>query len=177
MRKLSLIVALCLMTLSGWAQDEEESLGKKIEELTTSWDNASVALNSYEGLSKFCVSPEYRQEIIDLLNGIHHYDSVLYDRLVKLARHSNNKEVTQTLKDIEKLEQEYDMKSFLHFLHEECVRRSDLEKHAATLKNDIGENSLDGQIYLIETELNKYIKHITKAIDNIRVHTQHLHIK
>lgn len=162
------------------AQDENslsgKSLGKIIEELTYNWDDEAVKLNNYGGLNKFCASPEYRNEIISLLKDIHHYDSALYDRLVKASRFSKDKEIEKTMKEIEKFETEYDMKSFLHFLHEECVRVKDIEHNADISKNDIAENSYDGQVYLVETELNKYIKHITKRMDHIRKHIHHLHL-
>lgn len=160
------------------AQDQtKESLGKKIDELTYDWDLKADELDNYEGLTRFCLNAPYRTEILTLLKDLHHYDSVLYERLSKAARFSHDREIKKTIKDIEEFEAEYDMKSLVHFLHEECDRRKDIEHNADVLKGGIGSDSYDGQIYLIETELNKFIKHITKRVDNIRKHVHHLHIE
>lgn len=159
------------------AQSENDGIGQAINDLTYSWDLEATELNSYLGLSKFCLSQEYRTEITDLLNDIHHYDSVLYDRLVKASRFNKDKEIDKTLQEISDFEGEYGMKNFFSFLREECKDRNEIEKNAEDLKNDIGSQSYSGQVYLVETELNKYIKQITKRVDNIRKHVQHLHIK
>ena len=176
MKKIAFTLVAFGFFLGAGAQDNE-TLGQHIDELTYRWDEESKALNNYDGLSEFCLSVEYRSKIIILLNDIHHYDSVLFDRLSKAARFSKDHEIEKTLKEIEKFEGKYDMRSFLHFLHEECDRRKEIEHNAKELKNDIGANSYDGQIYIIETELNKYIKHITKRMDHIRKHVHHLHVK
>lgn len=177
MKKVLFTVIAFTLFFCAMAQDATETLGQKIDELTYQWDEEAVGLNNYPGLSRFCTSAEYRGEIITLLQDIHHYDSVLYNRLSTAARFNNDHEIKSTLKEIEKFEGDYDMKSFIHFLHEECELRNEIEHNAEELKNDIGANSYDGQIYIIETELNKYIKHITKRVDNIRKHVHHLHVK
>lgn len=176
-----LIASLLSIFLSApaWSQTDEsaETLSKEIDDLTYSWDLEADNLNSYDGLTKFCKDANYRKEITDLLNNIHHYDSVLYDRLVKAARFNKDKEIEKTINEISQFEDEYNMKSFIAFLHDECSNRNDIEKHSEELKNDIGDQSYSGQIYLIETELNKFIKQITRRVDNIRVHVHHLHVK
>ncbi|MEQ8474439.1 MAG: hypothetical protein RIC35_24795 [Marinoscillum sp.] len=166
---------LLIMSTSIYAQ--ENTLGSAIDDLTYKWDGEARNLNSYEGLSKFCDDKEYRVEIIDLLNEIHHYDSVLYDRLVAAQRFKKDKEIEKTLDEIAKFEKKYSMQTFIHFLHEECISRNEIEKHSDESRNDIGANSYDGQIYIIETELNKFIKHITKRVDHLRKHVHHMHIK
>lgn len=178
MKRIILSVFAVLAVCSVFAQeDDQKTLGTVIDDLTYEWDLEADNLNNYEGLSRFCVDKEYRLNVIDLLNDIHHYDSVLYDRLVKAARFNDDREINKTLKEIAKFEEEYSMKKFIHFLHEECIVRSDIEKNAEDLRNDIGSSSYDGQIYIVETELNKYIKHITRRMDHIREHVHHLHIK
>lgn len=169
-------LAVCLTTPM-LAQSDQESIGQAINDLSYSWDLEAGTLNSYQGLSRFCQSPEYRTEITDLLNNIHHYDSVLYDQLVKASRFNKDKEIEKTLQEIAEFEGEYGMKNFIDFLHKECANRNDIEKHSEELKNDIGSESYGGQVYLVETELNKFIKQITKRVDNIRQHVHHLHIK
>ncbi|MFY0599041.1 MAG: hypothetical protein JXR03_05180 [Cyclobacteriaceae bacterium] len=174
MKKTIVVLSLSFYAMTCFAQ---ETLGKKIDDLTFEWDTKSIGLNSYEGLGKFCDEKEYRDEFVVLLNDIHHYDSVLYQRLLKASRRSHDKDIKKAIKEIEEFEKEYNMKKFIHFLHQECNDRNDIEKHAEDLKSEIGSESYGGQIYLIENELNKYIKHITTRVDHIRKHVHHLHVK
>lgn len=161
-----------------FAQSEtEEKIGHKIEELSYTWDEEAEILNNYASLEEFCKKASYRKKIVTLLNDIHHYDTLLYNRLVELSRVSHDREIKKTLEEIHLLEEEYDTKSFLDFLREECRRVKDIEGHSDELKKDIGHNSYDGQIYLVETELNKFIKQITKRVDHVRKHVEHLHIQ
>lgn len=172
-------IAFIILFLSygSYAQDSE-SLGKTISTLTYDWDVMSTELNNYEGLNKFCNDQTYRNDFIVLLQDIHHYDSLLYDRLIKASRMTNhNKDINKAIDDIQKFEKEYDMHSFIHFLHKECKDQREIEKNAEALKGDVGSDSYGGQIYIIESELIKYIKHITKRIDHVRKHVHHLHIQ
>ena len=178
MKKFGVGLVLLGVSLMGKAQEtSNESLGKSIDKLTYRWDTEAEKLSSYDGLITFCDDESYRFEVIELLNDIHHFDSVLYQRLVKAQRFNHDKEIEKTLEDIKEFEGHYAMKDLIHFLHQECIEKGKIEKNAKELKNDIGENSYDGQIYLIEVELNKYIKHITKKVDIIRKHVHHLHIE
>ncbi|HCX21626.1 MAG: hypothetical protein CMB80_34550 [Flammeovirgaceae bacterium] len=178
MRKMCLWVVMAGSSILGLAQSNESaSIGEAIDNLTSKWDSEAKSLRTYDGLIKFCDDQEYRFGLIEMLNEVHHYDSVLYDRLTKAQRYNHSKEIEKTLKDISKFEKDYSMKDLIHFLHSECVEKNKIEKNAAELRNDIGENSYDGQVYLIEVELNKYIKHITKRVDIIRDHVHHLHLE
>ncbi len=171
------ILAFAMFNLVASAQ-EEASLVKKINDLTYDWDLMSTTLNNYEGLGKFCSEASYRNEFVVLLQGIHHFDSVLYDKLTKAARMSaHNHDIKKAIEEIHAFEKEYDTHSFIRFLHDECVARQDIEKNAEALKGDVGSDSYGGQIYILESELNKYIKHITKRVDHIRKHVHHLHIQ
>ncbi len=162
----------------GFAQvDENESLGKIIDDLTYAWDLESDELDDYAGMMKFCGQKEYRLEIIGMLQDIHHYDSVLLDKLNKAFRFSKDRELKRTLKDISKFEEEYSMKEFIAFLYDECQGISELEKNRDDLEDEIAQESYDGRRYVIETEMAKYIHHITKRVDLIREHVHHLHIK
>ena len=181
MNKLCLTFLFCILLIPlAFSQEGEEggkTLGAIINDLTLQWDLEADNMNDYEGLSKFCQDEKYRLEVINLLQDIHHYDSVLYDRLTKAARFNSTHEIKKTIAEIEKFEEGYDMKSFIHFLHEECNARNDLERHAEEAKDDIGIYSYDGQVYILENELNKFVSHITKRVDHIREHVHHLHIK
>lgn len=147
----------------------QENVGQKIEELTTRWDSEAETLSSYEGLSRFCADQNYRGEMIETLNGIHHYDSVLYKTIEKKARFGGDAEMKKTLKDIEKIESTVSIKDFLRFLNEECGARNAIEKNAKKTGEDA-----DGEIYVLETELQRYVKQITKKIDLVREHVHHL---
>ncbi len=167
---------LLVLSINSYSQETQESLGKIIDDITYAWDLESNNLDTYDGMLKFCTSREYRLEIIGMLHDIHHYDSVLLDRLNKAVRFNKSKELEKTLKDIEAFEKEYSMKEFVQFLFDECQGISDIERHKKDLIDEIGEESYDGKRYLIETEIAKYIHHITKRVDTIREHVHHLHI-
>lgn len=171
------VICFLVSTLSSFGQDTKESLGKIIDEITYSWDLESDNLDDYDGMLKFCTNREYRLEVIAMLHDIHHYDSVLLERLRKAARFKKTAELEKTLADIEKFEKEYSMKAFVQFLYEECQGMSDIEKHKKEIRDDIGEESYDGKRYILETEIAKYIHHITKRVDVIREHVHHLHIE
>jgi len=153
---------------------EDERLDDKIDEITYQWDLEADKLSSYEGLAQLCTDESYRTEILSLLNEIHHYDSVLYDVLLKLSRTSSDKEIKQTLKDIKKFEETYDTQSFISFMSDECKAMREIESHSEETANDVGINSYSGQVYLLETELFKYVKHVTARVDKIRLHVHHL---
>jgi len=165
----------CVFLLKG--QDTKESLGKIIDDITYAWDLESDNLDDYEGMLKFCTNRDYRLEVIAMLHDIHHYDSVLLERLRKASRFKKTAELEKTLADIEKFEKEYSMKAFVQFLYEECKGMSDIEKQKKDIQDDIGEESYDGKRYILETEIAKYIHHITKRVDVIREHVHHLHIE
>jgi hypothetical protein len=151
----------------------QETAGAKLDELTQAWHTEAESLSSYAGLTKFCTSAAYRNEIITTLKGIHHYDSMIYDMIAKKSKYGGgDAELTKTLKDIEKVQTEHSMKNFLAFLNEECMARNEIEKNAKKYGDD-----KDAEAYVIETELVKYVKHITKQIDVISDHVHHLNIK
>lgn len=170
MKKTTLILFFLGACLVGQAQ--EETLGAKMQALTEAWDLEATKLSSYQGLSEFCVNQAYREEMIATLKGIHHYDSILYDIIAKKARFGGDAEMKKTLKDIERVESELSIRSFLVFLQEECKARKEIENNARKTGED-----KDAEVYMLETELGKYVKQITKRIDTIRDHVHHLNIK
>ncbi|WP_425391675.1 hypothetical protein [Ekhidna sp.] len=166
-------IFLILLTVSlGLAQ--EERLDEKIDAVTYDWDLEADKLATYAGLQQLCTDAEYRQRILSLLDDIHHYDTVLYGVLVKISKTSKDREVKKTLHDIKKFEEEYNTRSFIHFMNEECNAMREIEKDAEKTANDVGINSYSGQVYLLETELYKYVKHVTARVDKIRLHVHHL---
>ena len=65
---------------------------------------------------------------------------------------------------------------FLSKLHQECEERHDVEHNKKYSKNDFAERSYDGQKYVVQLEIKKYMKHITEKIDYIDKYLHHLHI-
>lgn len=155
---------------------QKEAIGHVIDSLSLGWDQESKYLEEYTGFKRFCDDAGYRSQVIQMLNDIHHYDSVLYERLVDAQRFQHDKEIARTLKDITKFEKEYDMKSFLVFLEKECGSLHKIERKKNALTDEVGEESYDGKIYVLLTEMGKYLKHITKRVDILRKHVRHLHI-
>ena len=169
------LLILLFFGFQSLAQEEtNERLDEKIDKLTYAWDLEADKLSSYEGLQNLCADQNYRKEIFDLLKEIHHYDTVLYGVLQKLSQRSKDKEITKTLKEIKKFEEEYDTQSFIHYMREECVTMLEIEKNAENTRNDVGYSSYSSQVYLLETELVRYVKHITNRVDKIRSHVHHL---
>lgn len=168
-------VLLATISITGFGQESADArLDEKIDQITYDWDLEADKLSSYEGLQNLCADENYRIRIFKLLEDIHHYDTVLYGVLVKLSKKSKDREIDKTLKDIKKFEEEYDTKSFVHFMNEECKAMVEIEKSAEATRNEVGANSYSGQIYLLETELYKYVKHVTDRVDKIRQHVHHL---
>lgn len=146
------------------------------DELTYKWDLEAEKLSTYEGLLEFCGNDDYRYSTIDILKSIHHYDSLLYKSLQQARRRDrHNHNINKTIKEIENFERNYTTKNFIHFLHGDCNKSTDLEKHSSELRKDSGEGSYDNQVYVLEVELGRYVHHVTKKVDHIRSLTHHLY--
>lgn len=172
--KLLFLLLSIITSIAAVAQPAAERLDEQIDDVTYSWDLEADKLATYDGLLYVCSNQEYRTKVISLLNEIHHLDSVLYGVLVKLEKKSKDKEISRTLKDIKKFEMEYGTKNFIHFMGDECHAAGEIEKDAENTKNQVGINSYSGQVYVLETELFKYVKHVTQRVDKIRLHVHHL---
>jgi hypothetical protein len=159
------------------ADAQDESLGEMVDRVTYAWDTESIDLETYSGLTKFCQDVSYRSSIIELMNEIHHLDSMLYEKAKLAQSRSSDKEIAKLIKEIENFEAKFSPRNFIHFLKEECDSEKELEKNREDLTTAMGEESADAQIYVIEVELHRYIKHLTKKVDHIRNHVHHLHIK
>ncbi len=173
MRTTIVFFVLCISFVS-MAQGLEGQLDKKIDQVTYDWDMEADKLETYEGLRFLCEDRTYRDRIITLLKDIHHLDTVLYGVLIDLSRTSDDKEIKKTLKDIQKFEEEYDTKSFIQFMSSECKASKGIETNADDTRNEVGITSYSGQVYVLETELFNYVRHVTKRVDKIRVHVHHL---
>ena len=172
--KKPLVLAILLMMVA-FATMSQSTI-EAMDELTYKWDLEAETLSTYEGLLEFCVNEDYRFSTIDILKGIHHYDSILYTNLQKAHRKDrHNHQINKTIKQIENFEREYTTKNFIHFLHGDCNKSVDLEQHSSELRKDSGEGSYDNQVYVLEVELGRYVHHITKKVDQIRNLTHHLY--
>ncbi|WP_420319162.1 hypothetical protein [Ekhidna sp.] len=165
-------ILLMFIVISAFSQDER--LDEKIDEITYDWDLEADKLSTYAGLQLLCSDEAYRSKILQLLDDIHHYDTVLYGVLIKISKSTKDREVKKTLSDIRKFEEEYNTRSFVHFMNEECRAMKEIEKNSEKTANDVGINSYSGQVYVLETELYKYVKHVTARVDKIRIHVHHL---
>lgn len=173
--KIFVFSVFVMFGFSVMAQSEEEGrLDEKIDAITYDWDLEADKLTSYEGLTNLCNNESYRVKIFTLLKDIHHYDTVLYNVLVDLSKKSSDKEIEKTLKEIKKFEEEYGLENFVQFMSQECKAMIDIEKHADETRNEVGYTSYSSQVYMLETELFKYVSHVTDRVDKIRQHVHHL---
>ncbi|MEM9896069.1 MAG: hypothetical protein AAF789_06840 [Bacteroidota bacterium] len=172
--KTILFVMLQLLFLVTQAQEGEERIDDAIDRITYDWDAQAELLQTYEGLSRLCDDAAYRDQIFSLLKEIHHYDTVLYGVLRTIRNKKQEKEIKKTLKDIESFEDTYSTKAFARFMNEECKARREIENEADNTRNQVGIYSYSGQTYVLETELFKYVKHVTDKVDKIRKHVHHL---
>lgn len=157
------------------ATEKPKRVDEQIDQITEKWDKESKELENYEGLSRLCEDAKYRMEIFHLLNKVHHYDSVVKHILEKMYKKDpSNHEVKKSLKDVRKLEGKYSTKKFIHFMNEECHEVKNIESEAPDSFNGVGENSYSGQKYILETQLYKYVKHVTHRVDKIQKHVHHL---
>ena len=177
MAKRLFLIILCISPFIGFAQKDSSSLLAHIDEVTNKWNDVSDEMSTYRGLQQYCSNRAYKDNILETLNGIHHYDTVIYNVLVKKNRFSKSKDIDHALRDIKKFETKYHPSKFINFLHEECKFRRDIEKNKDESKTSFGSESYDGQIVILETELQKYVKHVTKLVAHINKHSHHLHLE
>lgn len=162
----------CLLTLSYAKAQENGTITEVIDELTMRWDQGAINLKTYQGIQEFCLNANYQYQTNDLLDEIHHWDTLLYFIVQKKFDVHKDKEAAKTLLDIEKLETEYSTLNFKKFIQEECSSLKVIEKSFdASIVN-----KYEKEIRLFEKELVKYVNTITFRIDIIREHMHHLKI-
>ncbi|MCR9250344.1 MAG: hypothetical protein NXI20_07955 [bacterium] len=168
--KLVIIFSFLFLSTGLFAQDDEKNIVEIIDDLTSNWDETAVLLDSYDGLKNYCKNRVVRNEMIDLLNQIHHYDTVLYNIVIHKYNTEKNKEAKATIDDINTVEVDYTTISFIKFLRTECGQFNDIEKNYSREGGDTYQEEIDR----LEAELDKYIVNITKRIDIIDEHVHHL---
>lgn len=169
MSKLSSLVILLVLSL-GASTAQGQDIVKIIDDLTIEWDGKAEKLKAYDGLGHLCREKVDRDATIKLLKDIHHYDSVLYNIVTTKYSKSKDAEAQKTLQDIQTLEADYTTKSFLRFIHKECGQFNEIENNYGKK----GGAEYQKAIKVLEKELGKYVKAITKQIDIIDEHVHHL---
>lgn len=170
MKKPLTLLYLLIVSLFTFAQDA--SIVKIVDDLTQQWDKQALQLETYSGLKYYCTAEKYRDKTINLLDEIHHYDTLLYGIVTRKYADTKDKEAEITLKDIIKVEADYTTKSFKEFLQKECDGFTQIEENYSRE---------DGSKYYkeaekLEKELAKYVETITLRIDLIDEHIHHLQL-
>ncbi len=166
-----------LLAFSNIHAQEQENLVIEFDNLSYEWDRIAELFDNYEGLGTFCSTDTIRTHVIEVLNGIHHYDSLIYDVLFEKSLVDGNHEIQKTIEQIQEFESEYSIKGFMEHLKVECHERSEVEHNRKNSVSDIGADSYDGQREIVETATFRYIKHVTKLVDHIRAHIHHLNLE
>ena len=162
------------------AQDDDEDLDeaqvlKEFDLMVFHWEESSQMLDNYEGLKKYCFDREFKKETIDLLDQMHHYDSLLYKILLqKMQEGGGGRELRVTIHEIEKFETKYKPKKFLAKLNDDCKGEHYLERHKKDLERETGMEAYDGQALVIGNDAATYIHHINRLLDLIEKHAHHL---
>ena len=92
-----------------------ELLFEHLDQLTLLWDVESIELKTYQGLRKFCRSTAYRNSITEMLESMHHYDSVLYDMAIEASK-QKHAHMKHLIHELESFESHYGVKQFLNHL-------------------------------------------------------------
>lgn len=173
-----IIAVLCLSALLLCSSHvRAQSLLASLDQTTFNWDLLSSELQTYEGLKKYCNDDEFKKEVLNTLENLHHYDTIIYNVLVKKFRVHKTKEIEKTLEEIKLFETEYSPEKFIYFLGKECKEERYIEHHKKETIHEIGAESYDGQIAILENQLFRYVKHVTKIVDHIKDNAHHLHLE
>lgn len=179
MKVVKVFAVACFLAFGLTVQAQEtKTLYEKFDLLAAEWLKVSGEMKTYSGLAYYCRIPEYRTKTLDLLHQIHSYDSLILEVMNNPNRiaNPNEKELKNTLKDITELEKEYSIAEFKNQLKNTCDYRKEIEKNKDNSKRDFAEDSYDGQILILETEIRKYLKHIDNLVLKIDDHLLMLHI-
>lgn len=176
--KLKLATLICLLSIGFLNAQDKLTLEQEYDIIMEEWETISADLKTYQGLISYCKSDDVKRNAIQLLGIIHHYDSLVLQILTspEAMAKLDSKEQKSTLKEIEKFESEYSVSSFITKLNDECKFAKEIEKDKKYSKDDLGDRSYDGQVYILETDIKKYINHIDSRVEHIDSHLHKLHI-
>lgn len=171
MRIFSVLFMLTVLAyIPATSQSQSSNIVSIIDDLTVKWDYQATNIRSYKGFGRTCIDDDFRLNLINLLNTIHHYDTNLYQIVSAKFESSKDKEAKATLDDIELLESKYATVAFLDFLQNECDEYKRIENDYARSGGKEYEKSLKA----MDKEIGKYVKAITYQIDIIDEHVHHL---
>ena len=156
-------------------EEEGHEIVKELDSLDAAWDEIAEELGTYAGLARYCTEDEYKQEVNELLDKIHHYDTLLYQILISKAEiEGRTKTLSRTIKEIEKVETKYKPKNFALKLKDDCKGRKEIEKDKEKLKLDVQTESYDGKALIIDNDIHTYIKRIAHLLHLVDKHAHHL---
>jgi len=174
--KIGLIALSFMWTIQlAYAQsDVEVPVRDQFDEVTMDWLSTSSTLSTYAGITSYCRNPEFRASVDQLLVTIHHYDSLLLDKLeednIVIAVHKREQKKAQH--DIQELEEAYSMRAFHRIMKDACAFRYEIEKNKELL-DGVGFDSYDGKVLVLEADVSRYLKKIDKLMvrldENIHV--------
>ncbi len=172
----SLFFCLVLM-IPALAQDRQE-MEEEFDDIVEEWLTSSELLSAYDGVNEYCQNPQFRQSVNNVLDDMHHYDSLIMLKMNDplAASSMDYKEQRKTLKDIYKMEFEYGTKGFVGQMREACLFRNEIEDNADRLRNGMGPESYDAKVLLLETQVQRYLNHIDKLAVKINDHLHYLYI-
>ena len=167
----SLLIGLSVSVLA----QSNLTLEEEYDLLTSDWLIRSEVLREYQGITEYCTNVNFRESVNNVLNAIHHYDSLVLDALESPTEllYSDNKMRQKTLKDIHKFEIQYSARAFIDEMRDDCSFRNEIEANADELRNGVGLESYDGKVVILETKVQKYLNHVDKLVKRI---DQHIHL-
>ena len=143
----------------------------EFNQVVQEWGIISATLGSYAGLERYCDDRNYRNDVDALLGAIHHYDTLMYGIIRKMALCSAPMpSFKKALREIEKVEEEVSLEDFHKHLNDDCRHRSVIERDRKKIRNDLHINSYDGQVLIIENDIRQYVEKITHVIELINKH-------
>ena len=166
-------VGFCNRVLSQGKENNFSKTREDFEKVVENWDTKySKELSNINGVVQYCHDKKYHEEIEKVLIFIHRYDSMLFVKLKEKYNSEPDEKTKKILQEIKKVQKEYGARHFMRKLKKECSLKREVDRDQKN--NDIGENSADEEEILLELELKKYMKHITKSIDHLKTHIQYL---
>lgn len=153
--------------------DPKEAV-RLFDKVAIEWLELSDELGTYAGLGEYCKNKEYKNYVMDVLDELHHYDTLIYQVLSEKALERSNHELKVTLHEIEKVEDVFKPRNFKRKLNEDCKLRRSLERSYDDIKNDIGMESYDGKNLILENDIYTYMHKISHLVKLIEKHIHHI---
>ena len=175
--KLSAHIFLIQLFLSIGTSLPAMELEARVIALAGHWEKEMALLTQYHGLASFCQSADHREGVFGLLDDIHNYHGLLYQELLETTHHHSARTIRRILKHLDKLEANYNIQSFNAFFGERCEAQRVLETMARQYKSGFGMHSYDGKIHVLEIEMHRYLKTLTKRISKVKKHVSRFYVR